>query len=156
MRQAIATLREEARLIYKALPADGWADTAEMRAKMIASISEHYEAIEILERHASTHELKQRILANAPVEAQKARAIRLQAQIDRVTGAEPVEPTSFRGLTDQAAAAQRASTFRPTFNERFERTPEGTINNCALVVWESIDSCQICNGNCPDKEKFGK
>ena len=155
MKQAIATLRAEAIRIYRALPAEGWADTAELRANMIASLIEHYDAIELLERHANTHELKQRILANAPVEAQKARAVRLQAQIDRVTGSDPMTPTSFRGLTDQAAAEKRGD-WKPTFSERFERTPEGTINNCALVIGESMDSCQICNGNCPDKGKFGK
>jgi len=34
------------------------------------------------------------------------------------------------------------------------RTPEGHINNCSLAHGEDEATCQICNGNCPDRELF--
>jgi len=33
------------------------------------------------------------------------------------------------------------------------RTPEGFINNCSLAHGEDEASCQVCNGNCPDRDK---
>lgn len=36
-----------------------------------------------------------------------------------------------------------------------ERTPEGHINNCALVVGEPAKDCQMCQGSCPDRARFG-
>lgn len=43
---------------------------------------------------------------------------------------------------------------RPTFKEKFERTPEGTINNCALAWGEDESTCQVCEGHCPDRKKY--
>lgn len=34
------------------------------------------------------------------------------------------------------------------------RTPEGTINNCALANGDYETNCQVCKGNCPDREKL--
>lgn len=33
------------------------------------------------------------------------------------------------------------------------RTPEGFINNCSLANGENEADCQVCNGNCPDRDK---
>jgi hypothetical protein len=43
---------------------------------------------------------------------------------------------------------------KPTFRERFERTPDGHINNCALANGEEEKDCQICEGACPDRTKY--
>lgn len=37
---------------------------------------------------------------------------------------------------------------------RFERTPEGHINNCALANGAPENECQICCGKCPDRHLF--
>lgn len=37
---------------------------------------------------------------------------------------------------------------------RFERTPEGHINNCSLANGEPEKDCQICNGHCPDRRRY--
>ena len=37
---------------------------------------------------------------------------------------------------------------------RFERTPDGHINNCSLAHGEPEKDCQICNGHCPDRRSF--
>lgn len=42
----------------------------------------------------------------------------------------------------------------PTGLSRFERTPEGHINNCALANDEPESTCQVCCGRCPDRSKF--
>lgn len=41
-----------------------------------------------------------------------------------------------------------------TVSPRFERTPNGTINNCALANHGDERSCQICRGQCPDRQRF--
>lgn len=38
----------------------------------------------------------------------------------------------------------------------FERTPAGTINNCALAHWEPEAECQVCEGRCPDRASLGE
>ena len=35
-----------------------------------------------------------------------------------------------------------------------ERTPDGTINNCALANGEPEAECQMCGGACPDHDRF--
>lgn len=42
----------------------------------------------------------------------------------------------------------------PTGRHRFERTPDGYINNCALVNGDDEDDCQVCSGRCPDRNRF--
>ncbi len=37
------------------------------------------------------------------------------------------------------------------------RTPEGDVNNCGLAFFGDLGretECQMCNGNCPDKERL--
>ena len=34
---------------------------------------------------------------------------------------------------------------------RFERTPDGTINNCALANGDEESNCQMCRNACPDR-----
>jgi hypothetical protein len=34
------------------------------------------------------------------------------------------------------------------------RAPDGHINNCSLANGEAEEDCQICGGNCPDRELF--
>jgi hypothetical protein len=34
------------------------------------------------------------------------------------------------------------------------RTPKGHINNCSLAHGEDEATCQVCNGNCPDRKLF--
>ena len=34
------------------------------------------------------------------------------------------------------------------------RTPEGQINNCSLANGDAEANCQICGGNCPDRDLF--
>lgn len=34
------------------------------------------------------------------------------------------------------------------------RTPEGTIDNCALAAGEDANGCQVCGGACPDRARF--
>lgn len=36
----------------------------------------------------------------------------------------------------------------------FERTPDGDINNCALANGDDEHACQVCNGRCPDRNRF--
>ncbi len=36
-----------------------------------------------------------------------------------------------------------------------ERTPDGHINNCALANGDSEENCQMCDGQCPDRSRFG-
>ena len=36
-----------------------------------------------------------------------------------------------------------------------ERTPEGFINNCALVNGDEEHECQVCLGDCPDRQRLG-
>lgn len=43
-----------------------------------------------------------------------------------------------------------AGAHRPTHGERFERAPDGHINNCAVANGDPMADCQICNGTCPD------
>jgi hypothetical protein len=38
---------------------------------------------------------------------------------------------------------------------RWARTPEGHINNCNLANGADEEDCQICDGRCPDRKKFG-
>jgi hypothetical protein len=40
------------------------------------------------------------------------------------------------------------------FIKKFARTPDGHINNCALHNGDLESNCQICNGTCPDKERY--
>lgn len=35
-----------------------------------------------------------------------------------------------------------------------ERTPDGHINNCALANLDEEKNCQVCNGQCPDRERY--
>lgn len=42
---------------------------------------------------------------------------------------------------------------KPTQRARYERTPRGTINNCALANCDEERNCQICEGNCPDRDR---
>jgi hypothetical protein len=42
----------------------------------------------------------------------------------------------------------------PTLLDRFERTPDGHVNNCSLANGEAERDCQICEGACPDRVKF--
>ena len=37
--------------------------------------------------------------------------------------------------------------------EDLPRTPDGDINNCALANGETSDTCQMCKGDCPDKDR---
>lgn len=39
--------------------------------------------------------------------------------------------------------------------EKFERTPDGHVNNCALANGDSMSNCQVCAGRCPDQAEFG-
>jgi len=39
----------------------------------------------------------------------------------------------------------------------FYRIPtSGYINNCALANGDEEGNCQVCDGTCPDRKKFGK
>ena len=40
---------------------------------------------------------------------------------------------------------------KTTQRVRYERTPQGTINNCSLANGDDESNCQICEGNCPDR-----
>ncbi len=40
---------------------------------------------------------------------------------------------------------------KPKHVDRFQRTPRGTINNCALANCDEEKNCVICEGNCPDR-----
>lgn len=35
-----------------------------------------------------------------------------------------------------------------------ERTPDGHINNCSLANADEEKNCQICGGNCPERERY--
>jgi hypothetical protein len=37
---------------------------------------------------------------------------------------------------------------------RFERAPDGNINNCSLANGYTENTCQICKGHCPDRNRF--
>jgi hypothetical protein len=45
-------------------------------------------------------------------------------------------------------------TFLPAELARWERTPEGHINNCSLANLDAEKNCQACGGTCPDRERF--
>lgn len=36
-----------------------------------------------------------------------------------------------------------------------ERSPDGDINNCALANGLAAKDCQMCEGDCPDRVRFG-
>jgi hypothetical protein len=39
--------------------------------------------------------------------------------------------------------------------ERYERTPDGHINNCSVANGDEEKNCQICGGGpCPDRARF--
>lgn len=48
--------------------------------------------------------------------------------------------------------AERAA--NPSLPPVMLRTPEGHINNCSLANGDAEKNCQICGGNCPDKDLF--
>lgn len=37
---------------------------------------------------------------------------------------------------------------------RFERDPDGSINNCSLANGDEECTCQVCEGHCPDRNRF--
>jgi hypothetical protein len=96
---------------------------------MIASLNEHYEAIALLETKLEP--------PLGPTEVDADRSEALSTRIQKI-------------------AAERRTAWKPTFSERFERNPDGDINNCALVVGVAMEECQMCNGDCPDRKKYGE
>lgn len=40
-------------------------------------------------------------------------------------------------------------------NITWTRNPGGDINNCALANGDNEEDCQVCDGRCPDRKKFG-
>lgn len=51
--------------------------------------------------------------------------------------------------------SKRTAKTKPA-GHRFERTPDGDINNCALAAGYTEDTCQICKGHCPDRNRFNE
>lgn len=45
---------------------------------------------------------------------------------------------------------------KPMGIDRFERTPNGHINNCGMRSFVGEAGCQVCEGNCPDGEAIRK
>jgi hypothetical protein len=137
MRHALETLRLEALRIYRALPVDE-PDTAELRASMLASLHEHYEAIGFLEVH-----LKPPLVPTEVVSVDRSKKLREE---DRKTDFD------YELFSDPKPIRVAPMTFK----ERFERTPDGDINNCSMAFGEGPEGCQICNGSCPDRARFLK
>lgn len=49
--------------------------------------------------------------------------------------------------------ASRRSEPLPKYEQRIERCPDGSINNCSWKHGEPEKDCQICLGECPDRKK---
>jgi hypothetical protein len=39
-------------------------------------------------------------------------------------------------------------------DNKYPRTPQGTINNCALANGDAEVNCQVCRGSCPDRGRL--
>lgn len=70
----------------------------------------------------------------------------------------PADATEQQGVVSWRTPEGANRSTRFDFREKSKskillRTPEGFINNCSLANGEKEADCQICNGNCPDRDK---
>lgn len=72
-----------------------------------------------------------------------------------VEQADSVPPPSLTKTELAWAEAGATDIGRALQEQKIERNPDGTINNCALACRQPVESCQMCiNGACPDRAKF--
>jgi len=86
--------------------------------------------------------------------------VRIAAPSEPRGSQESASPWSSRPAI-QSAPSGRIETARTQVATKplglpFERTPDGTINNCSLALGEEAKGCQICGGFCPDQARFNQ
>jgi hypothetical protein len=65
-----------------------------------------------------------------------------------------VEAFTMHAVTSAGLLAIADGTALKALPEGLPRSPDGTINNCALANGDEESNCQMCGGECPDRHRF--